>query len=278
MPTRKKDKGAGDIWKGLKKNPALLIVIVLAIAAVIYILASNQNASTGGTAAGANQGLGSGQGYYLLTEEVNPSINIVKPSYHTKSSHVTAHGGHHKDHGSTSSGHGKKSTHSSGKSSSGTGHGHGTTVHHASAHSGSHISNPNVHSTSHQSGSSTHQTTHIYHQTGHTTNKTSHNPNHLPKAKTTSRSGKVTSKKASNPLINQLKKVPSGKAAHPHTVTVKAGTPVNVLQSKYFPGSSGNRQQGNILTYNQNNKNNAWTTKKVGGQTIIVARGGKISV
>jgi hypothetical protein len=56
-------------------------------------------------------------------------------------------------------------------------------------------------------------------------------------------------------------KISSGKAAHPHTVTPKAGQNWSQVQNKYFPGSNGSAKQGNILTYNKNNKSGGFVYK-----------------
>lgn len=98
MATKKKDKGGKDIIKGLKKNPALAIVLVLVVVAVVYILASNQNNSTSGTASQNAQNpdpLAGVGGAYILQGESGPSVvNNYPQSLHTKHHHVTAHGGH----------------------------------------------------------------------------------------------------------------------------------------------------------------------------------------
>lgn len=116
----KKDKGGKDIVKGLKKNPALAIVLAIVAVAVVYIIASNNNNNPSGSNAQGSPGLSGIGGAYILQGEGVPNIvNNYPQSLHTKKHHVTAHGGHEKG------GHGKKTKPGAG----GTTHSHGGTTH-----------------------------------------------------------------------------------------------------------------------------------------------------
>jgi hypothetical protein len=123
----KKDKGFGDIGKGLRKNPALVIGIIVAII-IFFVILSNSQSGAGSSSDG--QGLPNGTGgssYYLVglgndyaTGGPWDSFFRKYPgSYHSKHHHVT--GKSHHDHGK---GHGSHGHGSHGHSSHG---GHGTT-------------------------------------------------------------------------------------------------------------------------------------------------------
>lgn len=104
----KKDKGFGDIGKGLRKNPALLIALIVGVI-VVFVLISNR---TNSADAGSNQGLpnGSGSASYLIGlgndyATGGPWDSFFKKypgSYHSHKHHVT--GKSHHDHGKGSSG------------------------------------------------------------------------------------------------------------------------------------------------------------------------------
>ena len=72
--------------------------------------------------------------------------------------------------------------------------------------------------------------------------------------------GTTHTKKSGN-IGGPAGKIKSGKAAHPHTVTPKAGQNWLQVQQKYFPGSNTSQKQGNILTYNKNNKSGGFVYK-----------------
>lgn len=87
-------------------------------------------------------------------------------------------------------------------------------------------------------------------------------------------SGGTTHTKKSGNVGGPYGKYTSKKAAHPHTVTPKAGQRWLDINAKYFPGSNGDPKQGNVLLYNNNQNSGGFKYKNGNYYTT----GKKISV
>lgn len=109
----KKGKGFGDIWKGLKKNPALLIAGIVGLI-IIFVLISNSQANASGASAN-NSGLPNGTGgssYYIVGAGDEYATGGPWDSFfkkHPASYHNKKHSTSGKSHKSHSSGSHKKS-------------------------------------------------------------------------------------------------------------------------------------------------------------------------
>jgi len=114
-----RSKGFGDIWKGLKKNPALLITIIVGVIIVFVLISNRQSDTSGGT--DNTQGLPNGTGgsnYYVmgLGDEYStggPWDSFFRKhpaSYHNRHHHVTgkSHHDHHNKHSDHHDKHKKK--------------------------------------------------------------------------------------------------------------------------------------------------------------------------